>query len=231
MTLEHFPVGEKLATNLDSQVAWLAIEMGYSRDKPIDYSTGASKGYLAKLERLQKEPSANDSVLGFMGSYWKRFRIAEEGLEEFELQEMANRALQAHAKVVAGLSDKIAFSMWLASQQHEATHDQGELIEEALDLVKKRVAELKEEYTDEQLQEFNSTDTFTDNPMGQAILGLHKAYESNPADTETMKFITLDGAAVGVLMWKAFARELVKHNYSVEMPMPGVGSGNIEPWE
>ena len=52
---DRFPVKDKLATDYDTIVAWLAEEMGYSRDK--------TKGYEEKLLRLGRSPK--DPSVGF----------------------------------------------------------------------------------------------------------------------------------------------------------------------
>jgi len=221
MSLEQFPVKEKLATNLDSQLAWLAREMGYSRDK--------TKGYEEKLVRLGRNPDDNQSVFGFMSGYWHRFNQADQNLKEIPEQVMVSRSLQANAKVVAGLSDKIAFALWLQAKAEGTTRDSEWLLDTALNSVKQRVEELNGELTDEELLSFIGK-PFEENPMGAAILNLHESYAQKPSDTVSLHNIALEGAAAGVLMWQAYGRSLEQQGFNVEMPMPGESSGNIEPW-
>ena len=231
MSFENFPLTEeRAATDLDTQLAWLVREMGYSRDK--------TRGYEEKLIRLGRPPSDTQSVFGFMNNYWGRFYMSAKGLQEVEevhKQLMATRTLQAQAKVVAGLCDKVAFSLWL----ERVSNDPEWLIDTALGIVRGRVNQLlaanSEDISDETLHGFNSEKSFAQNPMGQAILQLHKTYADNPEAPDTNKLcaIAVEGSAYGVLMWQAYARKLEapgSGRLSSVMPQPGISSGNIEPW-
>ncbi|HEY1645873.1 MAG TPA: hypothetical protein VGF75_05905 [Candidatus Saccharimonadales bacterium] len=218
---EKYPVKEKLATNLTSQVAWLAREMGYSRDK--------TKGYEEKLVRLGRDPDDPQSVFGFMGGYWHRFNQANSGLSQLHNQLMATKALQANAKVVAGLSDKVAFSFWLQSQIIGETREPEWLLDTSLDLVTARVNEIQSDLTDEELLTYTGK-PFEVNPMGKAILGLHESFKAEQNNTESLRNIAIEGSANGVLMWQAYARSLESQGFDVTMPKPGLSSGNIEDW-
>ena len=242
MSLEHFPVKEKLATNLGSQIAWLAREMGYSRDKPIVNNQlidaevkqqllvkDPTAGYEEKLVRLRRNPEDGQSVFGFMNSYWGRFNKADANLQEFPEPVIVSRALQANAKVVAGLSDKIAFALWLQGKADGMVRDPEWLLDTALDSVIRRVEQLKGHQTDEELLSYIGK-PFEENPMGAAVLKLHESFSRDANDIELLHDIALEGAAAGVLMWQAYGRSLEHQSFSVEMPMPGESSGNIEPW-
>lgn len=222
MSLEQFPVKEKLATDLDSQIAWLVREMGYSRDK--------TKGYEEKLVRLARDPSDTQSVFGFMSNYWHRFRQADHAIKELGTPIMVSRALQANAKVVAGLSDKVAFSLWLKDKAEGASREPEELLDTALSMIKERVEHTKDEYTAEELLAFVDK-PFEENPMGKAILGLHVSYSQDSQDTDSLCALALGGSAAGVLMWQAYARNLEEHGFSSVMPQPGLSSGTIEDWK
>lgn len=222
MSLEHYPTGEKLATDTESQLAWLVREMGYSRDK--------TKGYEEKLVRLDRDPSDVQSVFGFMSGYWHRFLQADGIRQQIPEQIAVDRALQAQAKVVAGVADKIAFALWLQGMATNKTIEPETLLDTALVSLRKRVASTKDAYSSQELMHFNSV-TFQDNPLGQSILGLHATFTRDPHDTESLHEIALVGAATGVLMWQTYAETLQQQGYSVVMPKPGLSSGNIEPWE
>jgi len=221
---EHYPVKEKLATDRDSQMAWIVREMGYSRDK--------TKGYQEKLVRLKRASTEADSVYGFMGGrYWVRgFRHEEKARVEIDKPIMVTRSLQAFIKVVSGLSDKVAFSFWLDSVAEGVEYDAQQMLEASLDLIRERAIELKDQYTIEQLMGYVEAEDFSDNPMGQAILGLHASYEQSPNDIESLRTIAVEGSAVGVLMFQAFADQLASEGRDVTLPQPGLSSGNIEPW-
>jgi len=222
MSYDKYPPKEKLGTDLDSQLAWLVQEMGYSRDKV--------KGYEEKLVRLARDPSDVTSVFGFMSGYWHRFQHEEAALEELMEPAMASRALQANAKVVAGLCDKVAFALWLQDRIAGTTHEPQWLLDTALGMVKEQVGEVDGTYSDEELLDFNDR-VFEANPMGLAILGLHESYRQDPSDTDTLLTLALEGSATGILMWQAYARNLETKGYSSVMPQPGLPSGNIETWD
>jgi len=222
MSIDKYPVKEKLATNLDTQVAWLVREMGYSRDK--------LSGYEEKLARLARDPSESTSVFGFMSGYWHRFRLAKDNIDRIPEQAMVDRALQAGAKVVAGLSDKVAFSLWLDNQAQSIESDPEALLDAALDMIRIRVEEMREAYTDEVLLAYNDR-SFEENPMGVAILALHQTYSQNPYDTHTLRHVAIDGSAAGVLMWQAYARSIEQQGYTSAMPRPGLSSGDIQAWD
>ena len=221
MSIEKFPIKEKLATDLDTQIAWLVREMGYSRDK--------TKGYEEKLTRLNRDPEEADSVFGFMSGYWHRFAQANSGLGELRNQTMANKSLQALAKVVAGLSDKVALANWLEKKEAGEQIDVEDLIDTALTDIKDRVIEKQSDYNPDELAEFLNSQTFDGNPMGQAVLNLHHTFTETPHDFSKLRQEALEGAVAGVLMWQHYAQGL-SSDFSVEMPKPGLSSGNIEVW-
>lgn len=221
MSIEKFPIKEKLATDLDTQIAWLVREMGYSRDK--------TKGYEEKLVRLSRHPEDDQSVFSFMGGYWNRFRISDDGLKEIPDQRMVNMSLQALAKVVAGLSDKVALSIWLDKKEKHEEYDVEELIDSALFEIRDKVHSSPNKYSDDDLSYFIQSKDFAQNPMGRAILNLHSTFESEPSNLLQLHEHALEGAVAGVLMWQHYAKGL-SVDYSVAMPKPGLSSGNIEEW-
>lgn len=222
MSYEKFPEKEKIATDLNSQLAWLVREMGYSRDKV--------KGYEEKLVRLTRQPKDTTSVFGFMSGYWHRFRQASTALVQIPEQVMATRALQANAKVVAGLCDKVAFTLWLHSKANSETKEPEWFLETALATIKERINQLDGAHSDEDLLAFNDQ-PFEENPMGQAVLALHQSYENDPYDIAALHTSALHGSAMGVHMWQAYTRSLEGQGFSVVMPKPGLSSGNIEAWD
>lgn len=224
MSFEKFPIKEKAATNIDTQLGWLVREMGYSRDK--------TKGYEEKLVRLAREPDDTQSVFGFMSNYWHRFRQANGAVRELPKPLVVSIALQANAKVVAGLCDKVAFAQWLQGKTDTSTEtvDPEWLLDTALEAVRERVGLLEGTYTDEELLAYND-EPFEVNPMGKAILGLHQSYQDDPYDIANLHSIALEGSAMGVLMWQAYARSLEQSGFSSVMPRPGLSSGNIESWD
>ncbi len=181
----------KLATNIDAQFAWLAGEMDYSRRKAP---------YEEKRERLSRDPEDPQSVFAFMNSYWSRFRTFNNALHENVSQDLATKALQYHAKVVAGICDKVALSFWLEARGQGTPEDQIDqevIVSDSLVLVRAALAE-SPYHISQLLPMFDAP--FEANPMGQAILRLHEAYHSNPTDTETLRALALGGAAGGVQM-------------------------------
>ena len=146
------------------------------------------------------------------------------------MQLAVDRALQAYAKVVAGVADKIAFSLWLESKLVNQPRDSEWLLDNALLSLKEKAEALEGSFTNEELASFNNY-PFEANPMGQAILKLHDAYAHSPQDTHALHSIAVEGAASGVLMWRAYAQSLAEQGFSAVMPKPGLSSGNIEPWE
>lgn len=216
---------EKLATDTTTIIAWVAEEMGYSRDK--------TKGYEEKLTRLGRSPQEDLSVFNFMGGYWHRFRVADEGLAGSTEQIAADRSLQALAKVVAGLSDKIALAMWYEKRQSQpptAGIDTGPLIFKSLDLVNDQISQTSDLYPPAQLESFIKSPAFDGNPMGQAILGLHQILASRPNSFSEMQDTALGGTVAGVLMLQHYANNLESSGLAVKLPKPGLGSGNIESW-
>ena len=223
MSIDKYPAKGKLATSLDTQIAWLVREMGYSRDK--------LSGYEEKLVRLARDPSDSTSVFGFMSGYWHRFRQANGNINLIPEQAMAYRALQAGAKVVAGLSDKVAFSLWLDDQAQGVESDPEVLLDTALGMVRARVEVLdRGDNSDEELLAYNDR-PFEENPMGAAILALHQNYSQDPYNTQILRHIAIDGSAAGILMWQAYARSIEQQGYASAMPKPGLSSGNIETWD
>lgn len=155
-----------------------------------------------------------------------------QAVTTFELipeQTKANRALQAGAKVVAGLSDKVAFASWLEAKYGDRSVDTEDLVNNAMRVIKDRVAKTAAEYTDEQLLDYIGK-PFEENPMGQAILALHQEHTLNPNNPEILHIIAVEGSAWGILMWQAYSRSLEKQGLSSQMPKPGLSGGNIEPW-
>jgi|GEM_PF-6633965 len=230
MSLDDYPIKERLATDRASQLAWLVREMGYSRDKKD--LAGKALGYEEKRTRLGRSPDDNTSVFGFMSGYWKRFRIANTNLRELDAPVMISKSLQLEAKVVAGLSDKVAFSFWLEAQATDAEYDPEEMLNTSIRLISARADELERQYSPEELAVFNEAE-FQDNPMGQAILALHASYERSPDDIAALRAIAVEGAATGILMWQSYATQLQDKGYDVTMPKPGPdgSGGNIVPWE
>ena len=220
---DRFPAREKLATDLDAQIAWLVREMGYSRDK--------TKGYEEKLVRLGRLPEDSQSVFGFMGGYWHRFRIADEGFAELASQEMADKSLQALAKVVAGLGDKVALATWFRTRgTTESDFDIESLISDTLLSVHDEVIRNPDKHSEDELERFVNAPTFDGNPMGRAILELHRTLASQPEDCRQLHDSALAGTVSGLLMWRHYANGLEATGLSVIMPKPGLSSGNMEPW-
>lgn len=228
---EKYPIKEKLATDRETVLAWVAREMGYSRDKPRDLAKNPL-GYEEKRTRLSRRPEEPQSVFDFMGNtYWHRVGREDKNFMESPNEHMAQRCLQAYAKVVAGLGDKVAFALWLSDEGSENPRSADALLDDALDMIRVRSLHLEEEatYGDHDLLAL-TPQPFENNPMGKAILGLHKSYEQNPHDAESLRLIAIEGAAAGVLMLEAYARDMQAKGFEPILPKPGVGSGNIEAW-
>ncbi len=72
-----------------------------------------------------------------MNGYWLRFRMADVGFAKLNNQRMADKSLQALAKVVAGLGDKIALAMWFKEGGSDTnTFDVELLVDNALRLAR-----------------------------------------------------------------------------------------------
>ena len=219
----RFPVKEKLATDVTTLISWLAEEMGYSRDK--------TRGYEEKLTRLGRSPEDALSVFGFMGGYWHRFRQADGVLAELADQTCADRCLQALAKVVTGLCDKVALAMWCGQKQTKTGQTKvGLLVLEALELVNDEVNRQPNRYSSKQLKQFIESPEFGGNPMGQAVLGLHRNLADQPENFSKLRETALNGAGGGLLMLQHYGSGLKTAGLSVRMPRPGLGSGDIRPW-
>lgn len=230
---EKYPVKEQQATDRQTQLAWYAREMGYSRDKPKDFRTGKSQGYQAKLERLKREPSDPTSMFGFMSTYWRRFRDADDNRISLENHShMVKKSLQAGSKVVSGLCDKVAFSLWLeaAAQGQGDSLDERGVLDASLELVDARAAELEAFYDSDTLRALNRAEDFATNPMGEALLALHKLHAEHPGNVKELRAAAIEGAAVGVLMFQQYADDLAAEGLDVTMPRPGITSGDIEEW-
>ncbi len=219
MSIEKFTVKEKLATDPQSQVAWLAQEMGYSRDK--------THGYDEKLIRMARDPDHERSVFGFMGNYWHRARLLSQNATESP--EGAALGLQAYAKVVAGLADKVALALWLQDAWKGQHRDHDSLLEEALGLIQDKVQQAPSQHSQDQLLSFID-EPFESNPMGQAVLQLHESYAENPADTQRLLDIALEGSVEGIAMWRAYSANIENHGIRPVMPKPGLSSGEIAVW-
>lgn len=214
----RFRPGDKLATNIDSLIAWLAEEMGYSRDK--------TRGYQEKLVRLGRAPTEDLSVFSFLGGYWHRFRQADRALAELASQNAADRSLQALAKVVAGLCDKVALAGWC--QQQAAGRPDGA---EPLALVHDEVKRQPDRYSPGQLDQFVGSAGFDGNPMGRAILELHRSLADQPENFSQLRQVAVGGASAGLLMLRHYGEGLAAAGLSAAMPQPGLGSGDIRPWQ
>lgn len=219
----RFPAGNKLATDTNSLIAWLAGEMGYSHDK--------TRGYEEKLIRLGRSPREDLSVFSFLGGYWHRFRQADDSLAELADQTAADRSLQALAKVVAGLCDKVALATWCEQKRSGAAQADSEpLVLGALELVNDDVRGQPGRYSPGQLDQFIGAAEFDGNPMGRAILELHQTLASRPENFSRLRRAALAGASAGLLMLQHYGNRLAAAGLSVAMPQPGLGSGDIRPW-
>ena len=166
-----------------------------------------------------------------MSGYWHRFRMADDGLTHSNEQKLASKSLQALAKVVAGLSDKVALSMWYEQKRSGAKNiDVEPLIYAALGVVQAKTNQDPDKYSGQELGQFIKSPTFDGNPMGRAILGLHQTLASQPNNFPKLRATALAGGVAGVLMLKHYASGLEDSGLSVRMPKPGLGSGNIESW-
>lgn len=211
---------DRSATNLVTQFSWIAEEVGYSRDK--------IKGYEVRLERLGRDLSEATSVFGFMSGYWTRFQIQNQGLIDMGEQGNANNALQLHAKVVAGIADKVAFVGWLEATSRNQAVESDALTKRGLELIAVCLPVIQSAFTGD-MAKFNEL-PFVENPMGRAILSLHEIYKSQPGNFDAMRVVAAIGAAHGMLMLQSYALELRQQDYSVDLPKPGIGSGIIEVW-
>jgi hypothetical protein len=236
-SVERFPIRERLATNLDDQLAWLVREAVWSRDK--------TNGYEEKLARLSRKPGSQGSTLDFLRSYcWRSVLFDKELLNtrsEAEMKRAAQMALQMKGKMVAFLVDKVALAYWLEEQAAGACRSNDELLEAAHTAVLQKAKDLHGLYSDDQLlrlvhatgyvlpEETPPADTII-NPLLQAPIDLAETYAHNNNDTAKLADIAIEASAMGALMAMAYARQLTFLGYSAELPKPGLASGYIEPW-
>jgi hypothetical protein len=192
------------------------------------YSLEKTSGFSEKLTRLARHPDDLQSVFGFMDTYWHRFQIFDDALATTAEPLLAQHALQLYGKVVAGLCDKVALSLWLHDVTHHAADDPGQAVDTALPLVQAHATELDGTATNH--GEY-TRQPFAANPMGSAILAMHESYAREPSDAESLFLITLGGSAEGVLMWGAYAHTIAARGLSAALPRPGEPSGSLLPWK
>jgi hypothetical protein len=209
----------QLYKDLYTQARWMTAEMSeHSHDK--------TDGYEEKWRRLHLPSDDAQSVMGFMGSYWKRFQRNAYN-KEFPIAEnpdFAPSALQQLGKVPNGLTDKVGLILWKVNPAED------EYIDEAVALVLEKaigtVGVTASINYSEQLQIPNFPETL----MGQGVEQLHQTVSSEQPDLGIAVNVALNTAVHGMFTWQAYLDELRAVNIDSAMPKPGEPSGNILPW-
>ena len=227
---EKFRLVESPAERLlKKQLDYVRVEMEYSREKA---------SYIKKSEHFKKPAEDATSVMGFLGSYWRRFGMFDANFIEClkgdmpkeQVSVMAARALEHLGKTTAGVADKVSVSLWLENRgKKDCTDESLQIIHLAAN---RKLAEATNGNYLNQLGE-----NFEDTYIGLRIRTMHGIIQRTPdymlfgIRADILLDLSKDAAVHGLCVWQAYIERLRDLNIDVTMPKPGLPDGQIEVWE